>query len=238
MAILGCGGLGVPAAWTLALAGVARVRLVDRDVVDLSNLHRQVLYTERDVGRPKVQALRDQLLAHWPDLAVELFDTCVEEFNTSEILHGCVGVIEATDDAHAKFRTSDHAASQGIHATIAAAIGRRGQWLTMAPGGPCYRCLFEQPPPAESLATCSVAGVLGPVTGQVGALAALSLVRSLRGQTDLAIGALVRLTPRGLLRTPVPVARDCPWHHAAGPSSLPIPLPSPRAIATPHADRE
>jgi molybdopterin/thiamine biosynthesis adenylyltransferase len=214
-----------------------RLRLVDRDTVELSNLHRQVLYTEADVGRPKVEVLAASLVARWPDLSVEIFDTRVEESSTATILRGCDAVLECTDDTQAKFLTSDFAASHGIYATIAAAIGRRGQWLTMVPGGPCYRCLFEAPPPAESLATCSVAGVLGSVTGQVGALAGLSLVRALRGQADPAIGALVRLSPRGLQTTPVTLAADCPCH-AHAPRLPTRALTATRQLATALPDRE
>lgn len=212
IAVLGCGGLGVPAAWTLALGGVKRLRLVDPDVVDLSNLHRQVLYTEADVGRKKADVLAERLVARHPDLSVEILYTRVEKTSTAEILDTCAAALEATDDAESKFLVSDYAASHEIYATIAAAIGRRGQWLTMLPGGPCYRCLFEAPPPAELLGTCSVAGVIGPLTGQVGSLAALSLLRALRGEPDAGVGALVRLSPRGLQRTQVERAPDCGKH--------------------------
>ncbi len=220
----------MPAAWTLALGGARRLRLVDPDVVDLSNLHRQVLYTEADVGRRKADVLAERLVARHPDLSVEIVYTRVEKSSTAAILDTCDAAMEGTDDAESKFLVSDHVASHGKYATIAAAIGRRGQWLTMQPGGPCYRCLFEAPPPADLLSTCSVAGVMGSLTGQVGSLAALSLLRALRGEADAAIGALVRLSPRGLQRTAVEKAGDCA-HHPESVMMQPAPARPARARA-------
>lgn len=214
IAVIGCGGLGVPAAWTLVLGGARRLRLIDPDVVELSNLHRQVLYTEADLGRPKADVLAARLQAMAPDLVVSTRRTTVTADSLSAAVAGCEAILEGTDDAGSKFLVSDYAAAHGLTATIAAAIGRRGQWFTVTSGRACYRCLFEAPPPPEMLATCAVAGVLGTVTGQVGALAARSLLRTLRGEPDAATSALVRLSPRGLARTAVAVARDCP-HHAA-----------------------
>ncbi len=210
VAVVGCGGLGVPAAWTLALGGHKRFRLIDADVVEESNLHRQVLYTTLDIGQPKAERLavllRDQFGAEVETVAARL-----DEENASALLDGCDAVLEGSDDALAKFAVNDWAvtAPRTRTAVIAAAIGRRGQWFAVTPASSCYRCLFEAPPPPESLATCAIAGVLGPVTGQVGGSAALALLHALAGKPDAAVGALMRLSPRGLLRTAVAAAGDC-----------------------------
>ncbi len=218
IAIVGCGGLGVPAAWTLAAAGARRLVLVDADRVELGNLHRQVLYTQGDVGAPKAERLAAALQARFAGLAVQVRGTRVDSDNTEAALASCAAAVECSDDAQCKFAVNDWAiAAPNRTATIAAAIGRRGQWFTVRPAGPCYRCLFEQPPSPEALATCSIAGVIGPVVGIVGSLAARSLWRALTGVADPAAGALVRWTPRGTLHTPVAAADDCVCRGAAYP---------------------
>ncbi len=213
IAVLGCGGLGVPAAWTLALDGRYPLVLIDDDCVELSNLHRQVLYATAEVGQPKAPALARALLEVAPQLQVEVRQGRLGPANAAALLQGCDAVLEGTDDAVSKFAVNDWAvgAPAGVQrvASIAAAIGRRGQWMVVRSAGPCYRCLFEEPPQPESLATCQIAGVLGPAVGQVGALAARSLLRVLAGEADSADGALVRLQARGLLRTPVAAAAAC-----------------------------
>lgn len=211
IAVLGCGGLGVPAAWTLALDGRHRLVLIDDDRVEISNLHRQILYRASDIGMPKAERLAAALCEVEPSLEIEVRQGRLSPHNAGELLQGCDAVIEGTDDAVSKFAVNDLVISgRGPKiAGIAAAIGRRGQWMVVRQPGPCYRCLFEEPPPPESLATCQIAGVLGPAVGQVGALAARSLLAALDGRPDPADAALVRLTARGLLRTAVAAAADC-----------------------------
>jgi molybdopterin/thiamine biosynthesis adenylyltransferase len=210
VALVGCGGLGVPAAWTLALGGQRQFRLLDADVVEESNLHRQVLYATPDLGRSKAVRLAEILRDRW-GANVEVVQERLTAENADTLLLGCDAALEGSDDAVAKFAVNDWAVAQprARTAVIAAAIGRRGQWFAVTPESSCYRCLFEEPPPAESLATCSIAGVLGPVTGQVGGYAALSLLNALATRPDAARGALVRFSPRGLQRTAVAIAPDC-----------------------------
>ena len=215
IAVVGCGGLGVPAAWTLALAGARSLRLVDTDRVELSNIHRQVLYDEPDCDAPKANALAAALKARFEGMDIQCVDRRFSWDNAESILAGCFAAVEGSDDAEAKFALSDWAITSGDPqerhriAVIAAAIGRRGQWMVVEPRGACYRCIFEEPPPAEMLATCAVAGVLGPVVGTVGALAARSLIRSLCNQDDPARSALVRWLPGDVRRTHVSRAADC-----------------------------
>lgn len=213
VAVVGCGGLGVPAAWTLALGGQRQFRLIDADVVELSNLHRQVLYTTHDMGQSKAEALARLLRTRF-DADVQTVAARLDAENAEGLLADCDAALEGSDDASAKFAVNDWASAKPRTRTavIAAAIGRRGQWFAVTPQSSCYRCLFESPPPTEALATCAIAGVLGPVTGQVGGHAARALLHALAGQPDAAIGALLRLSPRGLLRTVVAPATDCICH--------------------------
>lgn len=227
IAVIGCGGLGVPAAWTLAASGARRLVLVDADRVELANLHRQVLYTERDLGAPKAAALAAALRARWTGLAVEVRAARIDADHAEAILSGCGAAAECTDDAACKFAVNDWVtAAPGRMAVIAAAIGRRGQWMGVRQGGACYRCLFERPPDAEALASCSVAGVVGPLVGLIGGLAARTLLRMDSGAADPADGALVRWTPRGALRTAVDRAADCVCRGAPYPVA---PLAAPAA---------
>ncbi len=209
--VLGCGGIGVPAAWTLALAGVKQLRLIDGDRVELSNLHRQVLYSTADIGQPKAEVLARALQQRFPDLRYEVTVMQATVDNFDALLQNCTYLLEASDQAELKFIASDWAIQQPRQrtVTIAAAIGRRGQWLTVTPQSACYRCIFEAPPPPELLSTCQIAGVLGPAVGQVGAFAARSLVRAMRGQAEGAIDGLIRLQPQGITRIGVQKAEAC-----------------------------
>jgi adenylyltransferase/sulfurtransferase len=199
VAIIGCGGLGVPAAWTLALGGVRRLRLIDDDAVERSNLHRQVLYREADVGTPKTEALARALRAAVAGVDVEVCQGRFDEGAAEALLRGCVGLIEGSDDTAAKFIANDllvrhrRTGAGPTTGVIAAAIGRRGQWMGVDASSASYRDIFEAPPPAEQVASCRVAGVLGPAVGQVGAGAARTLLALLGGRGDPARGALVRV---------------------------------------------
>ncbi|MEY3014618.1 MAG: hypothetical protein RIT45_3353 [Pseudomonadota bacterium] len=219
LVVFGCGGLGVPAAWTLAAAGAERLLLVDPDHVEASNLHRQVLYREADLGRRKVDALADALVARFPGLVVDRLAERMDAAGVRAALRGWDGAVEGTDDATMKFHVSDAVVDArgdaagpdagARFACIAAAIGRRGQHFVVGPDTACYRCLFEAPPPPEAVASCRVAGVVGPVVGEVGARAARSLWRALHGRGEPARSALLRLDHGRYHRTPVDVAGDC-----------------------------
>lgn len=226
IAIVGCGGLGVPMAWTLAGHGARSLLLVDDDAVELGNLHRQILFGDIDIGKLKAEVLASQLRQRFADCAVTIVPHRVTADSAGAVLAGCVAVCEGSDDAVAKFAVNDWlVADRSRTGVVAAAIGARGQWMAIGAQTACYRCLFEAPPPAQLLATCSVAGVIGTTVGMVGSLAARSLVAMLNGQPDPATGALVRWGSRGLLRTPVLAAADC---ICARP---PYPVPPDRGLA-------
>ncbi|MCB9738387.1 MAG: ThiF family adenylyltransferase [Deltaproteobacteria bacterium] len=219
IAIFGCGGLGVPAAWTLAAAGASELLLVDPDHVERSNLHRQVLYREADLGRPKAQALAEALQRRFPTLRVQTLQAQMDADSVRSALRGYDAGFEGTDDAAMKFHVSDAVIAARTDtagrdagarlACIAAAIGRRGQHFVVGPQTACYRCLFEAPPPPESVASCRIAGVIGPVVGEVGARAARALWRALHGRAEPARSALVRLDAGRYDRIAVDVAQDC-----------------------------
>jgi molybdopterin/thiamine biosynthesis adenylyltransferase len=168
--IVGAGGLGTPIALALAPSG-GRLVLVDDDVVDLSNLPRQVLYGTADVGQKKVLVARRALLDRGvPADRVEAVNARFDESTAVALLHDATVVIDGSDSPTGKFFVNDVARARGVHAVIAGVIRDRGNVFPVrSDGGPCYRCLFEDAPEAES---CAEAGVLSPRCGQVAALAA------------------------------------------------------------------
>jgi molybdopterin/thiamine biosynthesis adenylyltransferase len=167
--IVGAGGLGTPLALTLALAGAGRLVLVDDDVVDLSNLPRQILFRSADVGRPKVSAAREALVRRGVAPArVEAVRTRFDASTAKALLHDASVVCDGSDDPGTKFFVNDVARRRGVPAVIAGVIRDRGNVFPVrADGGACYRCLFEAPP--EDAPSCADAGVLGPRCGQVAA---------------------------------------------------------------------
>jgi molybdopterin/thiamine biosynthesis adenylyltransferase len=182
VAVVGVGGLGCPAALALARSGVA-LRLVDEDRVERSNLHRQGLYTDADLGEAKVLAARRALQREVPESAVEALVAHVTPESVDRVLAGVSIVVEGTDAFGAKFLLADRCAARGVPVVHGACVGWFGTVLTVTPGdGPCYRCVFEDAPGCdEDTATCVTAGVYGPVPALVGALLAAEALRLLRG---------------------------------------------------------
>ena len=166
--LVGMGGLGCPLA--LALAGSGRLVLVDNDVVDLSNLARQILYRTEDVGRPKAIAARDALLRRGiPSWKVEAVPVRFDEDSARPLLHDADIVCDGSDNLSTKFFVSDACIAAGRRFVIGGVLRAAGQVLPVRPGvDACYRCLFEEPPAGE-LETCADAGVLGPTCGTVAA---------------------------------------------------------------------
>jgi molybdopterin/thiamine biosynthesis adenylyltransferase len=191
--IIGAGGLGGPAALALAAAGVTRLGVVDDDRVEASNLHRQVLYGEADVGELKVAAFARALAARFPGLVVETHATRFDAASARDLLARYQVVIDGADNFATKFLANDAAVLARLPLVHGAAVALGGQLLTVPAGGrPCYRCLFEEPPPAGVGPSCAEAGVLGPVPGVVGALQGLEAARLLRGETPAFAGRLVQ----------------------------------------------
>lgn len=176
--VVGCGGLGTAAALYLVGAGVGRVRLCDGDIVSLDNLHRQVAFRERDIGRDKAEALAAQLRELNREVAAEPRNARLKPRDLDGALTGADLVLECSDDPETKFAVNDWCVRQGANLVVAGAIGWRGQVLAVSPGGPCYRCLFHDVPQGAEV-SCRTAGVAGPVVGAVGSMQALIGMRIL-----------------------------------------------------------
>ena len=190
--IVGAGGLGSPAALYLAAAGVGRLGLVDHDRVELSNLQRQVLYDTDSVGAPKLDSARARLAGLNPHVAVETFEARLESGNALEILEGWDFVIDGSDNFPTRYLVNDACVMLGTPFAYGAILRFEGQASVFAaPDGPCYRCLFRDPPPPDLVPNCAEAGVLGVLPGIVGSIQANEAIKWLAGIGDTLAGRLL-----------------------------------------------
>lgn len=190
--IIGAGGLGAPAGLYLAAAGVGKIGIADADVVDLSNLQRQVIHTTPDVGKPKVESAAETMRAINPDVEVVTYRTFVDSSNVAQLIEGYDFIIDGTDNFAAKFLINDACVLGGKPFSHAGILRFDGQLFTYVPGeGPCYRCIFGYPPPPDAVPTCSQAGVIGAMGGVIGSLQAMEAVKFLIGKGDLLTGRLL-----------------------------------------------
>lgn len=208
--IIGAGGLGAPAALYLAAAGVGKIGIVDADVVDLSNLQRQVIHTTADVGRPKVESAAETMRAINPDVEVVTYHEFISSANIMDIIKDYDFVLDGTDNFPAKFLINDACVMADKPFSHAGILRFKGQLMTVIPHqSPCYRCVFKTMPPKDAIPTCKQAGVIGAMAGVIGSLQALEAVKFLTGAGELLTGRLltfdaltmkfhtVKLPPRG-----------------------------------------
>ena len=190
--IIGAGGLGAPAALYLAAAGVGTIGIADADEVDLSNLQRQIIHTTADLGKAKVQSAKETMQAINPDITVNTYRTFVVADNVMELIADYDFILDGTDNFPAKFLINDACVLAKKPFSHAGIIRFRGQLMTYVPGqGPCYRCVFKEPPPKDAVPTCSQAGIIGAVAGAIGSLQAVEAVKYLVGAGDLLTGQLL-----------------------------------------------
>ncbi len=190
--VIGLGGLGSPAAMYLAAAGVGTLGVADADVVDVSNLQRQIAHATGDIGKAKVDSAKETIHAINPDVAVEAYRQSVSSGNIMPLVAGYDFIIDATDNFGAKFLINDACVMAKKPFSHAGISGWKGQLMTYVPGhGPCYRCVFQNPPPKGAVPTGSQAGVVGAVCGVVGSLQAMEAIKYLLGAGDLLVGHLL-----------------------------------------------
>jgi thiazole biosynthesis adenylyltransferase ThiF len=190
--IIGAGGLGAPAALYLAAAGVRTIGIVDADVVDLSNLQRQVIHTTNDIGKRKVESARETMNAINPDVKVNTYHEFVASDNIMDLIKDYDFILDGTDNFPAKFLINDACVMAKKPLSHAGIIRFKGQLTTIIPGeGPCYRCIFKNPPPKDAVPTCKQAGVIGAMGGVIGSLQAMEAVKYLTGVGDLLVGYLL-----------------------------------------------
>ena len=190
---IGAGGLGSPAALYLAAAGVGTIGIVDFDDVDLSNLQRQILHGTKDVGRGKLESARDRLRDINPEIDIELHQCRFSSENASEIVSKYDVVVDGSDNFATRYLSNDvcvFAQKPNVYGSV---FRFEGQTTVFAPhlGGPCYRCLFPEPPPPESVPNCAQAGVLGVLPGIIGMLQAIEAIKLIVGIGEPLIGRLL-----------------------------------------------
>jgi sulfur-carrier protein adenylyltransferase/sulfurtransferase len=211
--LLGAGGLGSPAALYLAAAGVGTLGIVDNDEVDLSNLQRQVIHSSERIGVPKVDSAEETINALNPDVKVEKYPVRLGPDNIVEIISGYDIVVDGLDNFPTRYLLNDASVRLEIPVVSAAILGFEGQLSVFKPyDGPCYRCLFPVPPPAELAPSCGANGVLGVLPGTMGLLQATEVIKLILGEGDPLIGRLLMYDALSATVSEVKVRRDpdCP----------------------------
>ena len=190
--LVGAGGLGSPIALYLAAAGVGTIGVVDGDTVSITNLQRQVLHSTPDVGRPKVEVARERITNLNPDVKVETYETYLSEANAIDLIRPYDFIIDGTDNFATKYLVNDACVMAKKPFSHAGIIRFQGQLMTYVPGqGPCYRCVFKEPPPKDAVPTCKQAGVIGAMGGVIGSLQAMEAVKYILGVGNLLTGYLL-----------------------------------------------
>ena len=226
VAVVGCGALGSVVAMTLARAGVGFLRLIDRDIPELSNLPRQVLFDEADVaaGLPKAVAAAGRLATINSQIAIEPVVADLSAANAADLLGGCDVIVDGSDNFEARFLVNEVACRRRVPWVHGGAIGAEGRVLAIVPGRTaCLRCLIPEPPAAGSLPTCDTAGIIGPAAVVVGAVEAAEAIKLVVGAPEAASNRLlvcdlwsnvwrtVDLAPLVAAGCPTCRAADYPW---------------------------
>lgn len=207
--VIGAGGLGSPVAAYLAATGIGTIGIVDCDAVDLSNLHRQLLFATTDIGRRKVAAAAERLRALNPNVQVIPFDVKLTRENALEVLRNFDLVVDGTDNFRTRYLVNDACVLLGIPNVYASVLRFDGQVTVLAaPNGPCYRCLYPTPPPPGSVPSCAEAGVLSMLPGLIGMLQATEAVKLVLGKGDSLIGRLLLVDALSALFTSISVRKD------------------------------
>jgi sulfur-carrier protein adenylyltransferase/sulfurtransferase len=211
--LLGAGGLGSPTALYLAAAGVGTLGVVDDDAVDLSNLQRQVIHSTADIGVAKVDSAEQSITAINPDVKVVKYKTRLDASNVMDIIAGYDVIVDGVDNFPTRYLLNDASVRLGIPVVSASILGFDGQLSVFKPhDGPCYRCLYPVPPPAELAPSCGANGVLGVLPGTMGLLQATEVVKLVTGAGEPLIGRLLLYEALGATFTELKVRRDpeCP----------------------------
>ena len=211
--MVGAGGLGSPSAYYLAAAGVGTIGIIDNDVVDISNLQRQILHANDRVGMPKVESAKKTLEGLNPDVKVVPYQAKLTSENIMEIIKDYDLVVDGCDNFPTRYLVNDACVLAGkpnVHGSI---FQFEGQATVFYPGkGPCYRCLYPEPPPAEMAPSCAEAGVLGVLPGLIGVIEALEAVKIILGKGETLVGRLLHFNTLTMEINTLKLRRDpdCP----------------------------
>ena len=211
--VVGTGGLGSPVAFYLAAAGIGRLGLIDDDVVDWSNLQRQILHSTADLGRPKVESARDKLAALNPDIVIEAHWSRLDSTNVTELVGYYDLIVDATDNFTARYILNEACIRLGKPFIYGGVLSMIGQTMMVLPGqGPCFRCIFRKVPPPAAVKTTLDVGIMGAVVGIIGSIQAAEAVKYLLGYGELLVGRLLTMDALSMCFHEIQVSRDpaCP----------------------------
>ena len=210
--VIGAGGLGSPVIQYLAAAGVGTIGIADDDVVERSNLQRQIVHTDADVGRPKVDSAAEFVAAQNPDVTVERHPIRIDANAIGELLEEYAFVVDGSDNFATRYLVNDACTLAGIPFSHGAIYKFEGQVTTITDDGPCYRCIFPEAPPAGTVPDCATTGVLGVLPGTIGCIQATETVKWIIGAGDLLTGRLLVYDAMDMRFEEVPVrgTPDCP----------------------------
>ena len=210
--VVGAGGLGSPIALYLALAGVGTIGIIDFDTVDITNLQRQILHRNDDVGRPKVESARDTILAYNPDVTVITHDGALDSENAMGIFAEYDVIVSGADNFAVRYLINDAAYLSGKPLVDGSVLIFDGRATVYQPGQGCYRCVFPDPPPPGEVPNCAEAGVLGMMPGLVGAIQATETVKLIVGIGEPLIGRLMMIDGLNMEFRELKIRRnpDCP----------------------------
>src|SRR5580704_11194165 len=191
--MIGAGGLGAPLGLYLAAAGVGRLGIVDFDVVDYTNLQRQITFSTSDVGRPKIQAAKERLAGMNPLIRIDTYETKLSSSNALDLFRDYDIIVDGTDNFPTRYLTNDACVILGKPNVYASIFRFEGQATVFYPraGGPCYRCLYPKPPPPGLVPSCAEGGVLGLLPGLVGLIQATEAAKLILGTGEPLIGRLL-----------------------------------------------
>ncbi|MFA3783528.1 ThiF family adenylyltransferase [Melioribacteraceae bacterium 4301-Me] len=189
--VIGAGGLGSPVLAYLAAAGIGTLGVVDSDVVDLSNLQRQIIHFTPDLDLPKVESAKNKIEQINPDVKVVAYNTRLTSNNIAEIINQYDFIIDGTDNFPTKFLINDACVMLRKPYSHAGILRFDGQTFTYTPGNMCYRCIFKEPPPKGAVPTCSEAGILGAVAGVIGSIQAVEALKFILNKGELLTNRLL-----------------------------------------------
>jgi molybdopterin/thiamine biosynthesis adenylyltransferase len=220
--VVGAGGLGAPTIEYLAAAGVGTIGIADNDVVERSNLQRQVIHGDSDIGRKKVESAAEFVAQLNPDIAVESHDCRVARENVERLVTEYDFVVDGSDNFQTRYLVNDACTLAGVPFSHGAIYRFEGQVTTFTEGSPCYRCLFPEAPPEGTVPDCATTGVLGVLPGVVGSMQATETVKHLIGVGESLNGRLLFYDATDMTFEEVPIAPnpDCPVCGEAGIESV------------------
>jgi adenylyltransferase/sulfurtransferase len=231
--VVGAGGLGAPVIAYLAAAGVGRIGIVDDDIVDETNLQRQVLFSQADIGRAKVAVAAERIAALNPQVAADRYPVRLDASNARALVRPYDVVVDATDTFGSRYLVNDAARLEKKPDVYGSIFRFDGQVAVFAPGGPCYRCLFPAAPPAGSVPTCAEGGVLGVLAGIVGAWQANEALKVLLGIGEPLTGRLMLIEALGARTRELALPRD-PQCALCGPRATLFDVSEPAEPAPEH----